>query len=163
MQEAEEAKPPVTRLLERYAGQYMSLVLLVAGGTWFASGDMAATLAVLVASCPCALVLAAPATSIAAIAVAARHGILIKGAAFLESLAEVERGGVRQDRHADHRRTVAGARRAGGRAERAGVAGGRRRARRGEQPSGEPGGGARRTVPEGLPRSWTCMRKAGSA
>ena len=50
---------------------------------------MAATLAVLVASCPCALVLAAPATAIAAIAVAARHGILIKGAAFLESLAEV--------------------------------------------------------------------------
>ncbi len=46
-------------------------------------------LAVLVASCPCALVLAAPATAVAAIAVAARHGILIKGAAFLEHLAEV--------------------------------------------------------------------------
>ena len=89
MRDAEGAKPPVTRLLERYAGQYLSLVLLVAGGTWFASGNMAATLAVLVASCPCALVLAAPATAIAAIAVAARHGILIKGAAFLESLAEV--------------------------------------------------------------------------
>ena len=89
MRAAEDAKPPVTRLLERYAGQYLSLVLVIAGGTWFATGDMAATLAVLVASCPCALVLAAPATAIAAIAVAARHGILIKGAAFLESLAEV--------------------------------------------------------------------------
>jgi heavy metal translocating P-type ATPase len=76
-------------LLERYAGQYMVLVLMLAGGTWFATSDTAATLAVLVASCPCALVLAAPATSIAAIAVAARHGILIKGAAFLENLAEV--------------------------------------------------------------------------
>ena len=60
----------------------------MAAGTWFATADSAATLAVLVASCPCALVLAAPATSIAAIAVAARHGILIKGAAFLENLAE---------------------------------------------------------------------------
>jgi heavy metal translocating P-type ATPase len=88
MRDAERAKPPVTRLLERYAGQYMGLVLMVAGGTWFASGDVAATLAVLVASCPCALVLAAPATAIAAIAVAARHGILIKGSAFLETLAE---------------------------------------------------------------------------
>ena len=46
-------------------------------------------LAVLVASCPCALVLAAPATAIAAIAVAARHGILIKGSGFLEHAAEV--------------------------------------------------------------------------
>jgi Zn2+/Cd2+-exporting ATPase len=89
MQAAEDAKPPVTRLLETYAGQYLSVVLLIAGGTWFVSGNMAATLAVLVASCPCALVLAAPATAIAAIAVAARHGILIKGSAFLESLAEV--------------------------------------------------------------------------
>jgi heavy metal translocating P-type ATPase len=89
MRTAERAKPPVTRLLERYAGHYMILVLLVAAGVWFASGDSAATLAVLVASCPCALVLAAPATAIAAIAVAARHGILIKGSAFLEQLAEV--------------------------------------------------------------------------
>ena len=89
MRTAERAKPPVTRLLERYAGQYLALVLMIAGGTWFATGDIAATLAVLVAACPCALVLAAPATSIAAIAVAARHGILIKGAAFMENLADV--------------------------------------------------------------------------
>jgi Cd2+/Zn2+-exporting ATPase len=43
-----------------------------------------------VASCPSALVLAAPATSIAAITVASRHGILIKGAAFLEQMASVD-------------------------------------------------------------------------
>ncbi len=89
MRTAERAKPPVARLLERYAGHYLALVLMIAACTWLGSGDTAATLAVLVASCPCALVLAAPATSIAAISVAARHGILIKGAAFLEQLAEV--------------------------------------------------------------------------
>jgi len=89
MDTAEQAKPPVTRLIEKYAGQYMTLILLIAAGVWFASNDSEAMLAVLVASCPCALVLAAPATAIAAIAVAARHGILIKGAAFLEELAEV--------------------------------------------------------------------------
>jgi heavy metal translocating P-type ATPase len=89
MREAENAKPPVTRLLDRYAGQYMALVLLVAGGVWLISGNVPAMLAVLVASCPCALVLAAPATAVAAIAVAARHGILIKGSGFLEHLADV--------------------------------------------------------------------------
>jgi heavy metal translocating P-type ATPase len=89
MRDAENAKPPVTRLLDRYAGQYMVLVLLIAAGTWFATGNMPAVLAVLVAACPCALVLAAPSTAIAAIVVAARHGILIKGSSFLEHLADV--------------------------------------------------------------------------
>jgi heavy metal translocating P-type ATPase len=89
MQDAERAKPPVTRMLERHAGSYMAFVLTVTAATWFATGNGNATLAVLVASCPCALVLAAPATAIAAIAVAARHGILIKGTAFLENLADV--------------------------------------------------------------------------
>ena len=90
LQEAERAKPPVTRLLERYAERYMVLVLLIAAGTWFATSNTIAALAVLVASCPCALVLAAPATSVAAIAVASRHGILVKGAGFLENLATVD-------------------------------------------------------------------------
>lgn len=89
MHKAEQAKPPVTRLLEAYSGHYMVLILLVAAGVWFATSNTPAMLAVLVASCPCALVLAAPATAVAAIAVAARHGILIKSSAFLEQLAEV--------------------------------------------------------------------------
>jgi Zn2+/Cd2+-exporting ATPase len=89
MRDAENAKPPVTRLLDRYAGQYMALVLMIAAGVWLLTGNVPAMLAVLVASCPCALVLAAPATAVAAIAVAARHGILIKGSAFLEHLSDV--------------------------------------------------------------------------
>ncbi len=89
MRTAELSKPPITRVLEQYAGRYMTMVLLIAAGVWFATGNSAAMLAVLVSSCPCALILAAPATAVAAIVVAARHGILIKGSAFLEQLAEV--------------------------------------------------------------------------
>ena len=89
MQRAEQAKPPITRLLERYAGRYMVLVLLIAAATWFITRDAQAMLAVLVAACPCALVLSAPATAVAGIAVAARHGILIRGSAFLEELADL--------------------------------------------------------------------------
>ena len=89
MQSAERAKPPITRLLERYAGGYMVLVLMIAAVTWFITNDAQAMLAVLVAACPCALVLSAPATAIAGIAVAARHGILIRSSAFLEELADL--------------------------------------------------------------------------
>lgn len=89
MQNAERSKPPITRLLERYAGSYMVLVLLLAAVTWFATNDAQAMLAVLVAACPCALVLSAPATAIAGVAVAARHGILIRSSAFLEELADL--------------------------------------------------------------------------
>ena len=90
MRNAEAAKPPVTRLLERYAGSYLLLVLLVAACVLFFTGRVDAMMAVLVASCPCALVLAAPATAIASLAVAGRHGILVKSTAFLEELADVD-------------------------------------------------------------------------
>ncbi|MDN4545256.1 cation-translocating P-type ATPase [Pseudomonas sp. C32] len=89
MQNAERSKPPITRLLERYAGSYMVLVLLLAAVTWFVTNNAQAMLAVLVAACPCALVLSAPATAIAGVAVAARHGILIRSSAFLEELADL--------------------------------------------------------------------------
>jgi heavy metal translocating P-type ATPase len=90
MQDAENIKPAITKLLERYAGGYMALVLLVSACTWFLTGNTGAMLAILVASCPVALVLAAPTTSIAAISVASRHGILVKGSPFLEQLAGVD-------------------------------------------------------------------------
>ena len=89
MQQAEQAKPPVTRLVEGHAGAYLGLVLAIAALCWFISRDSQAMLAVLVAACPCALVLAAPSTAVAGVAVAARHGVLIRGAAFLEELADV--------------------------------------------------------------------------
>ena len=44
-------------------------------------------MAVLVVACPCALVLATPATVLAAMAWLARHGVLIKGGVALERLA----------------------------------------------------------------------------
>ncbi|MDK4743689.1 heavy metal translocating P-type ATPase [Rhizobium sp. CNPSo 3464] len=89
MQRAEGAKPPITRLLERYAQQYLGFVLTMAAIAWFLTYNDQVMLAILVAACPCALVLSAPATAIAGIAVAARHGILIRSSAFLEELADL--------------------------------------------------------------------------
>ncbi|RQU97924.1 cation-transporting P-type ATPase, partial [Burkholderia cenocepacia] len=90
MQQAEQAKPPVTQVLERHMGAYLALVLLIAAIVWFTSANASAMLAVIVAACPCALVLAAPSTAIAGIAVGARHGILFRNAAFLDKIAEVD-------------------------------------------------------------------------
>ncbi|MGF6265971.1 Cd2+/Zn2+-exporting ATPase [Paraburkholderia youngii] len=90
MQHAEQAKPPVTQVLERHMGAYLALVLLIAAIVWFTSANSSAMLAVIVAACPCALVLAAPSTAIAGIAVGARHGILFRNAAFLDKIAEVD-------------------------------------------------------------------------
>ncbi|RAS34447.1 P-type E1-E2 ATPase/heavy metal translocating P-type ATPase [Paraburkholderia bryophila] len=90
MQRAEQAKPPITQLLERYMGGYLCLVLLIAAIVWFTSANASAMLAVIVAACPCALVLAAPSTAIAGIAVGARHGILFRSAAFLDKFAQID-------------------------------------------------------------------------
>ena len=90
MQRAEAAKPPITQALERYMDAYLALVLLIAAIVWFVSANAQAMLAVIVASCPCALVLAAPSTAIAGIAAGARRGILFRNAAFLDKIAEID-------------------------------------------------------------------------
>lgn len=90
LQHAEQAKPPITEALERYMGGYLALVLLGAALVWFVSANASAMLAVIVAACPCALVLAAPATAIAGIAVGARHGLLFRNAAFLDRVADLD-------------------------------------------------------------------------
>ncbi|WP_322048978.1 heavy metal translocating P-type ATPase [Paraburkholderia sp. J67] len=90
MQRAEAAKPPITQALERYMDAYLALVLLIAAIVWFVSANAQAMLAVIVAACPCALVLAAPSTAIAGIAAGARRGILFRSTAFLDKIAEID-------------------------------------------------------------------------
>lgn len=90
IQDAERSKPAITRLLDRFAAAYLLLVILAAVLLGFATGSASVLMATLVAGCPCALVVAAPATAVAAIAAAARSGILVKGSAFLERLAECD-------------------------------------------------------------------------
>jgi len=90
LREAERSKPPALKLIERYAGYYVPIVLTIAGVVLFATREMSRAVAVLVVGCPGALVLAGPTAMVAALAAASRLGILIKNTKFLESLADVD-------------------------------------------------------------------------
>ena len=93
VEDAQAAKAPIQRLVDRVSAVFVPAVLLVALATllgWgLASGDWQAALlnavAVLVIACPCALGLATPASIMVGTGVSARHGILIKDAEALET------------------------------------------------------------------------------
>jgi heavy metal translocating P-type ATPase len=84
---AQTAKAPFARMADRFALLLLPVTLITAGGAWWFSGDPIRALAVLVASTPCPLILAAPVAFIAGIAQAARRGILIKSSGPIEALA----------------------------------------------------------------------------
>jgi P-type E1-E2 ATPase len=84
---AQTAKAPFVRIADRFALLLLPVTLITAGGAWYFSGDPIRALAVLVASTPCPLILAAPVAFIAGVAQAAKRGVLIKGSGPLEALA----------------------------------------------------------------------------
>lgn len=89
VEEAQEARVPVQRFIDRFARWYTPAVigLSVAVGLFF--GDARLALTLLVIGCPGALVIAAPVAVVAGIGRAAQHGILIKGGAYLERAGKI--------------------------------------------------------------------------
>ena len=86
---AQTAKAPFIRIADRFALLLLPFTLLVAGIAWYLSRDPIRALAVLVVATPCPLILAAPVAFIGGVSRAARAGILMKGSAALESLAQI--------------------------------------------------------------------------
>lgn len=95
---AGDAKPRVQRIADRIAGHFVAAVLLLAAiGAGIALVDGAGgerafgiALAVLVASCPCALSLAVPVALAAGTARLAKQGLLVANAGALTALAAVD-------------------------------------------------------------------------
>lgn len=97
---AQQEKPPSQRWIDRFAAVYTPCVLLAALGLAAvpsllqrpdAADWMYRALVLLVTACPCALVLASPVTMVAGLAVAARRGLLVRGAAALERAFHIRR------------------------------------------------------------------------
>lgn len=98
VEEAESARSPSERFVDRFARIYtpavtilallvMSIPPLVTDASftsWFVRG-----LTLLVISCPCALVISTPVAVVSGITSAARNGVLIKGGVHLEALAGI--------------------------------------------------------------------------
>ncbi|MHB0996003.1 MAG: heavy metal translocating P-type ATPase [Elusimicrobiales bacterium] len=94
VQEAQGARAPTQRFIDKFAGYYTPVVVALAALTvavptlffgaafepWFYKA-----LVLLVISCPCALVISTPVTVVSGLAAAARHGILVKGGLHLEN------------------------------------------------------------------------------
>ena len=99
VEDAQAAKAPIQKLVDRVSQVFVPAVLVVALftllGWWLAGAPIETALinavAVLVIACPCALGLATPAAIMAGTGVAARHGILIKDAEALERAHAVNR------------------------------------------------------------------------
>ncbi|MBU2956650.1 heavy metal translocating P-type ATPase [Paracoccus sp. 1_MG-2023] len=98
VEEAESARAPTERFIDRFSRIYMpaitGLAVLVAvipplmfGQAW---GEWTyRALALLLIGCPCALVISVPASIASALSAGARQGLLMKGGAVIENVAQV--------------------------------------------------------------------------
>jgi len=86
---AEGSRLPIMRMIDRYVGFYTPTVLTLAALVWFFTRDLNRVIAVLVISCPCALIIATPSAMIAALSAAARLGLLIKDISLIELAARI--------------------------------------------------------------------------
>ncbi|MGE0703141.1 MAG: heavy metal translocating P-type ATPase [Vicinamibacterales bacterium] len=96
--EASSRRAPSEQWVEKFARVYTPTVLgaaivvllvppLLFGGSW--SVWVYRALVLLVIGCPCALVISTPVTIVAALAAAAKNGVLVKGGSFVEAPARI--------------------------------------------------------------------------
>jgi Cd2+/Zn2+-exporting ATPase len=97
--DAQSKRAPSEQWVERFARYYTPAVMVLAltfllipplffGGAW--SVWFYRSLVLLVIACPCALVISTPVSIVAALAAAAKHGVLIKGGVYVEAPARLK-------------------------------------------------------------------------
>ncbi len=89
VEEAQEQKAPIERILNRYAKFYTPAALILGALVWWWSGDILRAITILIVFCPCVMVLATPTALVASIGNAALRGSLVKKGATIEAMAKV--------------------------------------------------------------------------
>ncbi|MDR2180757.1 MAG: cation-translocating P-type ATPase [Synergistaceae bacterium] len=90
LEEVEKSATPESRMADRFMAYYIPLTLTAATLVWLFTKQVDRAVAILVVSCPCGHMLVSSAPLIASLGAAARRGVLIKNAEFVEKLAQVE-------------------------------------------------------------------------
>jgi Cd2+/Zn2+-exporting ATPase len=90
VEEAQQSKAPIERLLNRYAKLYTPTAVVLGLLLWWWSGDMMRAITMLIVFCPCVMVLATPTALVASIGNAALRGSLVKKGATIEALANID-------------------------------------------------------------------------
>ena len=100
IEDAQAQRSPTELVVDRFAKIYTPIVvltaLLMATVPWVATDKdnaldwVYSSLVLIVAACPCALVISTPITYVCALALTARNGILVKGGKHLETLGRVK-------------------------------------------------------------------------
>jgi Cd2+/Zn2+-exporting ATPase len=90
VEEAQSTQAPVQRVANRYAQFFAPVAIVIAGITWWVTGEIVRGVTMLVAICPCSLVLATPTAVVAAIGNTARNGVLVKHGTAMEQVGKVD-------------------------------------------------------------------------
>jgi Cd2+/Zn2+-exporting ATPase len=90
VEDAQEQKAPIERVLDRYAKLYTPIALVLAAGLWIITGDASRAITMLIVFCPCVMVLATPTALVASIGNAALRGSLVKKGATIEAMEAID-------------------------------------------------------------------------
>ena len=90
VEEAQDAKSPVERFIDRFARYYTPAVVVMALAALAITRDLDTAITVLVLACPGALVIGAPIANVAGIGRGAKEGVLLKGGDSVHTFAKTD-------------------------------------------------------------------------
>ncbi|MFZ4816170.1 MAG: heavy metal translocating P-type ATPase [Phototrophicaceae bacterium] len=90
VEKAQQEKPPLQRLADRYAVWFTPVTLVMCAIGWWITGTPSTILAVLVVATPCPLILAVPVAVLGGINRAASASIVVKGGTAIEQIGHVD-------------------------------------------------------------------------